>query len=182
MDRPFILLTKIINDYSISIMSSFTDQVNLFRCYCIEEAAYVEIISSDPPTQCPNITAHTSRALNTDATTIIRSISSQSVVAQEASEGWFNATTVALTVPTSTPGTVHTINISWPAEVLLWKTAIYMEGDPSLDGDKINVVAGPDTTIGYIVAPATSGNTTVHVSSTVLAYITAGIDASLSEA
>lgn len=155
--------------------------VNLYRCYCIEEATQVDIWSTTEPTACTNPATHTSRALDPVSTTIINTISANTVVAEESSEGWFNATTVSLDIPASAPGTVHSTSISWPAEVLLWKTAIYMEGDPTLDGDMINVIAGPDTTIGYITAPATTGVTTVHVSSTVLQYITRGIDATITD-
>ena len=50
--------------------------------------------------------------------------------------------------------------------------------DSSID-DVINLISGPDTTVGYIIAPASIGATTITVSPTVIANVTRGLNITL---
>jgi len=153
----------------------------LYRCFCIEEQVNVDIWGTTTPTYCTNPVAHTSRALDSDKITIVQTISQNTTTVEEASEGWFHSTVIMVDVPAGPTGAVYHQEVSWPADILLWNTTIFANPDPALDGDMIDVIAGPDTTIGYILAPASIGNTTIVVSPTVLSIITRGIDISLTD-
>lgn len=155
--------------------------VNLYKYYCIEEGITHEVWGTTPPTECLDPSAHTDRSINPESVVVIQTISQNTVIAEEASEGWYNSSMIMMDVPTSTPGTVHIQDVSWTADILLWRTTIFTDGDTSLDGDIFSIVSAPNTPVGYIVAAATATSTSVTVSSTVLQYVTRGIDISIKD-
>jgi hypothetical protein len=76
-----------------------------------------------------------------------------------------------------TPGTVFTKDISWPMKIYLWTTSVYLPADS--EGDKFEIIAAPDTPIGYITGPAGIGVTQISVSETVTANMIPGLDITL---
>lgn len=142
---------------------STASEVYLYQVYCVTEAKYVFQWGETQPTTCINDTAH---AINSALTTIINTISTQTVKAAEDSEGYFETGNIVVNVPSTTPGNVITHDVTWPYKILLWKTILNVKTD--MIGDTISVVASPNTIIGVITAPAAIGSQTFNVNSTVI--------------
>ncbi len=139
-----------------------TTEVNQYRVYCNDEAAYVYTWNSVEPTTCPNNNAHT---INTSLTTIIDTISTTIIKTEENTDGYFETTHIKITVPSGTPGDITEHDVSWPMNILLWKTVITPTAD--MIGDYISVLAAPETTVGVATATINIGDTTINVNSTV---------------
>ena len=147
-----------------------TTEVNHYRVYCTTESAYVYKWDSIEPTVCPNNNTHT---IDAALTTIVESIATNTVKAEENSEGDFETSHIIVNIPTGTPGDVTTYDVSWPMDIMLWKTELSITSD--MIGDEITVVAAPETTIGVITVLANAGVTTISVNSTVTANIYRGL-------
>ena len=137
-------------------------EVNQYRVYCTVEADYFYVWDTVEPTTCPNNNTH---AINASLTTIISTVSTSIVTAQENSDGYFETSHVVMDIPSGTPGALSEHDVSWPMDVLLWRTLITPTSD--MIGDTISVVASPETTIGVLTAPVAIGATTFNVNSTV---------------
>ena len=146
-----------------------TTEINKYRVYCNDEAGYAYTWESVEPTVCPNNNGHT---INTSLTTIIQTVSTSTIKAEENSDGYFETTHVELNVPSGTPGDLSEHDVAWPMDILLWRTLITPTAD--MIGDYISVVASPETTIGVLTAPVTGGTTVLNVNSTVTANIWRG--------
>jgi len=125
------------------------------------------------PTSCPNNSGHT---IDPDQTTVYdtRTMNNVSVLIPS---GYYQCTTVDLDMPTCTPGTIFTKDISWPMRVLLWTTSFYLPENSA--GDVFDVIAAPDTPIGYLIAQASADSTTISVSPTVIQNMIPGLDITL---
>ena len=139
-----------------------TTEVNKYRVWCDTESAYVYAWDTVEPTVCPTNSGHT---INTALTTIVETVSTSTVTAEEDSHGYFETQTIVINVPTGTPGDVTEHDISWPMPITLWRTLLSPTND--LIGDEISVLAGPETTVGVLTAPVNIGDTTINVNSTV---------------
>ena len=83
--------------------------VNQYRVYCNDEATDVATVwDVTAPTVCPNNGAHTIQSF------ILDSVSAETVQALEPTEGYFETTTVTMTIPAGTPGTVTEHDVTWP--------------------------------------------------------------------
>jgi len=139
-----------------------TTEVYNFRVYCNDEADYVYTWDSVEPTTCPNNNAH---SINATLTTIVETVSTSNVVAVEDSDGYFETEHITMNIPTGTPGDLTEHDVSWPMDYLLWRTLFTPTSD--MIGDTISVIASPETTVGVLTAPVTSGQTVLNVNSTV---------------
>jgi len=139
-----------------------TTELNHYRVYCNDEAAYVYVWAETEPTVCPNNNTHT---INTSLTTITDTLSTSTVKTEENTEGYFETEHIKMNIPSGTPGDVTEHDVIWPCDQLLWRTIL----DPTSDmiGDSISVLASPETTVGVLMAPVNIGDTTVTVNSTV---------------
>lgn len=146
-----------------------TTEVNRYRIFCITENTYVYTWGTSEPTTCPNNPAHTIDS----SISIVETVSSQVVKAAEDSEGYFETGDIMMNVPSGTPGAVTTLDVTWPMDATLWRTVL----TPTTDmlGDFINVIASPETTVGGLTAPASSGATVLSVNGTVTANIQRGL-------
>ena len=98
----------------------------------------------------------------------------------EDTSGWFYATSFVIDIPVGNTGDVIIHDISFPADILLWQIDIYTDGTANGNGDTINMIAGPDTIVGVITVDANISDTVLTVSSTVLEYVSRGIDITIS--
>jgi hypothetical protein len=137
-------------------------ELNHYRVYCTTEADYFFIWSETEPTVCPNNVAH---PIDTNLTTILDTISTTSIKAEEDSEGFFTTEHVTMVIPAGTPGDITEHDVSWPMDILLWRTLITPTSD--MISDLITVIASPETTVGVLTAIANAGVTTISVNSTV---------------
>ena len=138
--------------------------VNKYRLFCIEENTYVYEWDTVEPTICPN--DHADKSINTSLTTIVDNITADKVQVEEDSNGYFETTHLLFDIPSGTPGDITEYDISWPMDILLWKTLLTPTTD--MIGDTITVVASPEATIGVLAAPINIGDTTFTVNSTVI--------------
>ena len=141
-----------------------TTSVHNYRIWCVTESAYVYTWGTETPTVCPNNPAHT---IDANSITIVETVSTNAVTAEENSNGYFETTHIIMNVPVGTPGDIVTQDITWPMDILLWKTLLTPTSD--MIGDVISVLASPETTVGVATAPVNIGVTTINVNSTVTA-------------
>jgi hypothetical protein len=147
-----------------------------YKCYCLTEAAYVYTWATSEPTVCPNNNSH---SIDTNLTTIIETVSTNTVTAAENSDGYFETSHVVINIPSGTPGTITEHDVVWPMDLILWRTLITPTSD--MIGDVLTVVASPETTIGVITANAASGTTTFNVNSTVTSNIWRGFRVNITD-
>lgn len=147
-----------------------------YRFFCTTEGKYVSVWGTSPPSPllCPNNSADT-----VDASTIhvAQTVSQSQFTALEASTGYYQAMTICMDIPNGTPGYVYTQDVTWPGEILLWTNTLYVDLDA--ENDIINLISGPNTTIGIVTAGVNIGVTTITVSSTVIANVTRGLNITL---
>lgn len=137
-----------------------TSEVNKYRLNCATDG-YVYVWDTVEPTTCPNNSGHT---INPPIV-IVDKVSMKTVRAEEASDGYFETGHTTVSVPTGAPGTVTEHDVEWPMNITLWQSALTQTND--MVGDRISVVAAPETTVGVATAPINIGDTTITVNSTV---------------
>ena len=131
---------------------------------CVEEDILVYMWSTDVPTTCPNNNGHT---IDTNAPiSIIETISSNTFRAEENTDGYFETEHIEMNIPSGTPGDVTEHDVSWPMDIILWKTLLTPTSD--MINDQISALASPETTVGVIGASVNIGDTVLTVNSTVL--------------
>lgn len=138
-------------------------QVNKYRVWCVTENTYVYSWGTIQPTTCPNNNTHT---INPSLTTIVETVSDSTITAEENSDGYFETTHIVMEIPIGSPGDVVTHDVTWPMDILLWKTLLTPTSN--MIGDVISVLASPETTVGTVTAPVNVGVTTIYVNSTVI--------------
>ena len=143
-------------------------EINKYRILCNTENTFVYSWGTTKPTHCPNDPAHTI----SDLIVIVETISSQNVTINENSDGYFETTHIVMNIPSGATGDVYVQDVTWPMDILLWKTLL----TPSTDmlGDVINVLASPETAIGTLTATANIGDSTIVVDSTAIQNIQRG--------
>ena len=129
------------------------------------------------PTKCPSDATH---GLVEDATVEINRISQNTVKVQDESTptgGFFHTTSFRIDVP-AVVGT-HEFDVSRPINVNLFNMKFHSEVEHA--GDSMDVAVRPDTVIGAIGAPVTTGDTVLTVSPTVLEHIKVGFYVNLTD-
>lgn len=119
----------------------------------------VMLWSQEPPTLCPN--DHVNRTLDTSLTSIVTSISTNKVNIEDNSPGYYQQTTLKLSIPAGNAGDITNHDFSWPTEIYVMKTQLMPESEHKLD--EINVVAAPNTVIGAVIQPANIGDEYVYI-------------------
>jgi len=139
--------------------------IHRWNYQCLDQSSQTineTIWSKDKPTQCKD----GSHTLIDGSQTIVETISSNEVTAKEDSDGYFETTQVNFDIPTGTPGAISEHDISWPMNILMWRTILTPTAD--MVGDVITVMGSPETTVGTLTADGTIGDTILNVDSTVL--------------
>ena len=132
-----------------------------YKVYCLSEKKIVYGFSATPLTQCPNISHHT---IVPESVTLATEYNGQ-IKTVEDSEGYFETTNIKMSIPSGPPGEVTEHDVNWPMDILLWRSILTPSSD--MIGDELNVVAGPETTVGMLTAPVNIGDTVLNVSPTV---------------
>lgn len=142
-----------------------------YRFYCNTENTFVTTIRSsteDPPTKCPNDTAHT---VDTTSTTIIKTIANNLVTIEneivKTNENYVT-TTVDITCPANSTASK---NVFWPFNISP-KAIILQSGETHRD-DTMSLVAGKDTIVAGLTAnisPASSWTSQNYTSGTCVLY------------
>ena len=156
-----------------------TEEVGLWRIYCIEEGINVEVWSKEVPTLCPH--DHSNRSVDPSLTRFIKFISTQQMKIENNVTGIYQSTTIPFSVPSGANGSTYTHDISFPFDIYIWMSNFVSEA--SMVGDELSIIIGPDSTVGYITAAATTGDTTLSVSNTVLSsgYVTKGVEMAIDD-
>lgn len=126
------------------------------------------------PTHCPHDDDH---VIDPDQTRVFQYISINQTTLVDPTNGWFQSMSVCKNIPEGAVGTITTFDISWPSNIMLWSFVMYF--DPTADGDVVNIVSAPDTTIGTLTEAVGIGSTTIHVSPTVTANVMVGLEITL---
>jgi len=135
----------------------------LYQIYCKSEKKIIKEWSLTPLTKCPNSINH---EVDLDSSKIDEGYNN-TIIAQEASDGYFETTHVNMSIPDGTPGTVTEHDVSWPMDILMWRTLLTPLSD--MIGDQLSVLAGPETTVGIVTSLVNIGDTVINVNSTVIA-------------
>lgn len=146
-----------------------------YRAICIEEAIYVYQWGTIPPTLCPNV--HADRTLDTSSITVVETVASTDVTAKEQSDGYYQSKSFYLSIPAGVTGAMSTQTVSWPVDILLWLTEVYV--GPGADSDMFEIIGSPDTIIGVCTAAVTAGDTVIYVSPTVIQNISFGLNVNI---
>ena len=133
----------------------------LYKLFCVDEENVVKIWTDISPTVCPHNSVH---EIALDSVRIDEAFN-DIVKTEEATDGYFETEHIEISVPSGTPGDVTEHDVTWPMDILLWKTLITPTSD--MIGDSISVLAAPETTVGVATAPINIGDTTINVNSTV---------------
>jgi len=133
----------------------------LYQIYCKSEKKIIKEWSVTPLIKCPNSIHH---EIDLDSVKIDESYNNK-IIAEEASDGYFETTHVVMDIPDGTPGTVTEHDVTWPMDILLWKTLLTPLSD--MIGDTLSVVAAPETTVGIVTSSVSIGATVINVNSTV---------------
>ena len=149
-----------------------------YRIWCNTENTYVYTWGDSAPTLCPNNTTDT---IDTDSIAIVQTISTPVMRIENNVTGIYQSTTISLDVPSGATGSTYTHNISFPFDTYIWLSNFV--ADSSMVGDELTIIIGPDTVVGYVTVPATSGTTTLHVSGTVIpsGYVVKGVEMAIDD-
>jgi hypothetical protein len=151
--------------------------VNQYRVYCIDEAQYVYVWSTETPTLCPN--NHPNRAIDESLTTIVSTVGSKFVTAKDPTTGYYQTKGFTFDVPSGSPGDISTFEHSWPGDILIWLTEFNFDTDNI--GDLMSIMAAPNTIIGVLTQNESASTTLLHVSSTVIDNVVRGLDLVISD-
>ncbi len=144
-----------------------------WRVYCETDAKYETAWGPDMPTTCP--VDPVSHIINQSLTTAVETVDPNRVQIQEEytnTQGIYQFTGFNSAISSGTPGTVTTINNSWPYGITLLNGGF--DAATSQIGDELKVDVAPNTTIGILTVAASAGATVLSVSSTVLTNILVG--------
>lgn len=131
-----------------------------YKIYCQTESAWIEGWTTTPEliAACPTDANHT---ITADSVTVLETVSNGIVALTTTTPGYFQISTISLTIPAGTPGTVYTQDITYPFETELWKTD-YVSSLDSVD-DILNIIIGPDTAVSVLTATGNIGDTVLNI-------------------
>lgn len=147
----------------------------LYKLFCNDESSVVTLFADTPPTVCPNNSVH-----NIDQESVILSDDYYGkIISQEMSTGDFETTHITMNIVSGVPGAVTTYDVSWPMDILLWKTE--MTSNAAMVGDIITVMAAPETTVGVLTAAVSIGTTVLPVNPEIFNYLLRGYTVTLND-
>ena len=132
----------------------------LYKLFCKSENQVVYDWNTSTPTLCPNNSYHSIAADSVRLADDYKDIAE----VKENSDGYFETTHIVMNVPTGSPGDIVTHDVTWPMDILLWRTLLTQTSD--MNGDSISVVAAPETTVAVLTATVNVGDTVLNVNST----------------
>lgn len=153
-------------------MSSRT--INNYRLFCNTENTYVSVWNTDLPSVCPH---NNQDHIDTNSITIVDTINSNSVnITQSNGDVNDNYRTESRNIFIPAGQTVTT-DISYPLNISVLTINWTTTSDNT--GDLLDCYVAPNTTIGVITQNVSQGDTTLHVSPTVIKNIQKGYEVNL---
>lgn len=150
--------------------------LNSYMMTCKTEGVRVVTDYSDTvPTKCPHDSSH---EIDGSQTVIYKTQGTQAITVMDAVDGFYQISSKKISIPSGQVGQTTEVDVSWPCPITMWGLLVYF--DPASDGDLLDIINGPNTPIGYATQPISIGDTVLHVSPTVIAYIRRGLDVSVS--
>lgn len=150
-------------------------KVNKYQIYCNTEAAYVYYWNTSPQTVCPNNNTH---SVNINSNSIIHTVASNNVtVLEESTPTGGNYKSVCYKLDCTTGLSSHDYSFPYPISAL----SISFNTSSDNQNDDLEVIIGPETTIGVLTAAVSSTDTVFTVSSTVIAYLNIGFFITLND-
>ena len=137
-----------------------------FRVYCQDEGQFVETWSTTHPSVCPNVNTH---AIDQNSWTILQEISEKIVEIKEEripTGGNYKYYGREIDIPSGTAGDITNIDYVWDYPISILNGVLTVNTENL--GDKISVVAAPDTIIGNATSDINIGDTVISVNQTVL--------------
>ena len=138
-----------------------TNIVNKYRIFDTVSQVYVYVWSDSVPVVCPN-----GDAIDASLTTVIDNVSTNTVFISGktygASQGYYHMRGHEIDVPADQ--LTAYIDVSYPFPICIY--GMNFNTNDAQKGDEVDIVAYPNTTIGYVTANVTIGDTTIHVSPT----------------
>ncbi len=148
--------------------------IHKYRTFCLTENTLVYSWGETPPITCPNNDTHT---IDTNSISIVDSVSSKKInISQDngLTGGNFRAETIKAVIK---PNTTEIFDFSWPFDMSVH--TVHFVTNAQHIGDKFSCIIAPNTIIGVITNNVNVGDTTFHVSPTVLQYANMGYIISL---
>ena len=139
--------------------------INNYSLYCITEAALVTTWAQDAPTVCPHNDTH---IIDLNSLKIRETISNQVRIVISPAQGtnnFYRAEGFVMNVTAGT-GIVSIMDTSFPYATSLRN--VYLMIGPENVGDRIQVIANPNTTFGTNTIAVSSGDTVINVSPSVI--------------
>jgi hypothetical protein len=143
--------------------------VNYYRIYCNSESIFVYNWGTEPPTTCCNNHEHT---VDTGTISILQTISQNSVYIQNltgTTGGQYRCESKSFTVAANSVGYE---DYTWPFDISVKSVFFHTSEDQA--GDLVKSLIAPHATIGVLTASASSNDTAITVSPTVLVYAQRG--------
>lgn len=127
----------------------------IYSLYCLEESATIyPIVNVDgvAPTLCPN--DHANRT-NITAVTLVSTVSTKSTILQEEVPGLYEGKSFEFAIPSGSVGDVTSFDVTFPTDIEIWDSCVDVLTDNI--GDEVTFNITPNTTIGQLTAPVSSG-------------------------
>lgn len=163
---------------AFNLYADASETIYKYRVYCVTEAQNVYEWNTAAPTTCPNNTAHT---INPNSISIVDQRSSSVVTIKEESVptgGFFKTETIVINAATG-PGTVTTVNYSWPFNISLLN--MYFQSEGTNTGDVFSVEWATDLPVGALAGDLSAGATTATVTDSTLANLAIGFNVAFSD-
>jgi hypothetical protein len=151
-----------------------------YRFYCVTEGIYVDVWAPSVPVPllCPHNSADT---INSATLFVAATVSDDRTIVQDGTQGYYTGTTIVLNIPSGTPGFVYTYDQIYPYDILIW-TSNFTSTSAHV-GDSLDIIVGPNSTLGTTTATGNIGATTLNCSSTVFTsgYMSRGISVAITD-
>lgn len=153
---------------------SMSTTVYQYRIYCNEESQFVLTWDTTTPTLCPN--DHANRSNIDSSKTIVDSVSKDNLQVNEPYNGYFKVESIIVNVPAMSPSGEYIHDMTWDYDIILWNADIMPVAD--MIDDQLNVIAGPETTVGTLTASASVNDTILTVTAGIVSNpaITRGVN------
>lgn len=140
-------------DFAMSV------RVNKYRCYCVTEDAFVNVWDDKAPLACPNNSAHT---IDPSLTTVVETVSNASVFVSKdtrsAGKGYYMYEGDKMEISFGQ----NIFNKTFPFDIRMF--GLQFNAVTRNKNDRIDVIIGPDSIVGVLVADVEAGATTLTVS------------------
>jgi hypothetical protein len=143
-----------------------------YRVYCNTETAYKYIWGKKKPTKCPDNSEH---SISPNTITIVDKLKEEEVIIKHeidvSTGGNYKSQGYSFTVGANL---TDTLSVSWPFPVTVMTVHIQTMVEDL--GNTISGVVFPETTIGTCTSSVATGDTSIHVSSSVITNVSIGYE------